>query len=280
VKEVNVVSRREAFALIAKDTIEIINAGKYTHGKNTIEIKNLVDFAINHTILYSPDKGDELLKKLSNEQLYQTTYEVRNETTLHAAKRLQEEGFENVAALNFASAKNPGGGFLNGSVAQEESLARASALYPTIVQMKEMYDFNRKRIGGLYSDYMIYSPKVPIFKDDSGNLLEIPYTCSFITSPAVNVNAVKPDEKSEVRVTMKTRIEKILSVALEHKNDVVILGAFGCGVFGNRPVDVAQIFKQVLNSEPFKGKFKKVTFAIYDKTPNKETFTVFKNSFR
>jgi uncharacterized protein (TIGR02452 family) len=273
-------NNKEYLSKVAQDTIAILDSGKYTQGKQTIEIKSLIEKAVNSTILYSPLKGEKLLKEIELENSFQTLYEVTNETTLKAAKRLLEEEYENIVALNFASAKNPGGGFLKGSTAQEESLARSSALYYTLIQNKEMYDYNKKIGSGLYSDYMIYSPKVPVIKDDLGNLLESPYTCSFITSPAVNVNALKQEEKPKIRITMKTRIEKILAIALEHKNEAIVLGAFGCGVFGNRAVDIAQIFKQVLNDVKFKGKFKKVTFAVYDNTPNKEIFNVFKNTFR
>jgi uncharacterized protein (TIGR02452 family) len=273
-------NNKEFWSKVAHDTIDILNSGQYTYRNQTIEIKNLIENSVKNTILYSPIQGEKLFIEMNIENSYQTIFKATNETTLRAAKRLLDEGYENVVALNFASAKNPGGGFLNGSTAQEESLARASALYHTLIQKKEMYDYNKKLSGGLYSDYMIYSPKVPVIKNDMGELLESPYTCSFITSPAVNVKAVKPDEKTKIRATMQTRIEKILAIALEHKNEAIVLGAFGCGVFGNRAVDIAQIFKQVLNDIKFKGKFKKVIFAVYDKTPKKEIYNVFKNTFR
>jgi len=70
--------------------------------------------------------------------------------------------------LNFASAKNPGGGFLGGGSAQEESLARSSGLFPCINQMQQMYETNRAYRSCLYTDHMIYSPRVPVFRDDEG----------------------------------------------------------------------------------------------------------------
>ena len=113
------------------------------------------------------------------------------ETTLAAAERLAE--FRPLC-LNFASAKNPGGGLLSGSQTQEESLARSSGLYATLLPMTELYAYNRHLGTSLYSDYMIYSPDVPVFRSDSGLLLEVPYLASFITAPAVNAGAVEKNE--------------------------------------------------------------------------------------
>src|SRR5205085_8535036 len=121
---------------------------------------------------------------------FETSFEVTNETTLHAAKRMLDSGSEKVIALNFASATKPGGSFINGAMAQEESLAYSSGLYPAINQMKEMYEHNKSLHSGLYSDYMVYSPDIPVFRNDNYQLVDEPYNVSFITSPAVNAGFV------------------------------------------------------------------------------------------
>ena len=107
-------------------------------------------------------------------------FEVVNDTTLESARKLVAEGFEPVA-LNFASARHPGGGFLNGARAQEESLCppRPGRLYYCI-NGNAMYR-HHAHTDGFYSNYALYSPAVPVFKDDDGEPLDEPYLCAFVT---------------------------------------------------------------------------------------------------
>jgi uncharacterized protein (TIGR02452 family) len=96
-----------------------------------------------------------------------------------------------IAVLNFASARNPGGGFLNGAKAQEEDLCRCSGLYPCLVQCDSYYEANRQEASCLYTDHAIFSPRVPFFKtggDGDDQLLPQPFYVSVITMPAPTVN--------------------------------------------------------------------------------------------
>ena len=99
---------------------------------------------------------------------------------------MQAERVARVVALNFASAKNPGGGFLGGAKAQEEDLARSSALYACMRDQRAYYDANRHEPSLLYTDHMIYSPDVPFFRDDRLRFLEDPFLLSILTAPAPN----------------------------------------------------------------------------------------------
>jgi uncharacterized protein (TIGR02452 family) len=268
----------------AQETMAILQNGFYINSKGTrMELQELMTKSIQGAVLYSPEQGDSLLLDYSSpaQPAYQTVIEVTGETTLAAADRAASPG-HSVCCLNFASAKNPGGGFLTGARAQEESLARSSGLYPTIVQMKEMYDYNSRSRTAFYSDYMIFSPDVPVLRKDDGSLLHEPQLFSIITAPAVNAGVVRerePGQAHRIPEVMRRRMEKILAVALHHKQEVLILGAFGCGVFRNDPEEVAQLFQEVLKLPQYRHAFRKVIFAVYDTSPQKRSFYAFKKRF-
>ena len=119
---------------------------------------------------------------------------------------VSQQGFNKVLCLNFASAKNPGGGFLNGSQAQEESLARATGLYPCISQMTQLYEKNRYYGSCLYLNDMIYSPQVPVIRDDNDELLNKIFLISILTAPAVNAGAVRKNAKKQEINKIETKL--------------------------------------------------------------------------
>lgn len=122
-------------------------------------------------------------------------------------------------------------------------------LYPCLTEDMTMYKLNRKNYSPVYSDRMIYSPDVPVIRNDDGKLLDTPLLTSFITSPAVNRRVVSKMfvKDRAIDKAMDTRIRKILSLALENNPSVIVLGAFGCGVFGNKKEVVYKIFEDEIN---------------------------------
>ena len=278
-------ANRSARAAVAKETIEICERGDYVVGERGVKIRSALTASRDQTVLYSPDDFVDLFSRrdarLEERGRGQTSFEVRNETTLSAARRLSSSG--KVLALNFASAKNPGGGFLGGSEAQEESLARASGLYACIAPVRRYYDYHRSRRSCLYSDHVIFSPGVPVFRDDEDRLLEEPYPVDFLTCPAVNAGAVRanePDQIGKIISTMSGRMEKVLSVAVAHHAEQLVLGAWGCGVFRNVPSDVASGFeKHLRKGGRFEGAFQHVCFAVLDRGADGKTLTPFQNLF-
>jgi len=272
----------------ARQTLDIIEQGCYIVDSEKIDISQIVKESVNKTTLYTPQYFENGLDSVAVEiskRDYQTNITVKNCTAMEAAEELVSKGGK-TGCLNFASAKNAGGGFLGGAQAQEESLARASALYPT--QMKyfnEVYEYNRAQNTYLYSDYMIYSPDVLFFKDDRDELLAKPYMLDILTSPAVNIGAMEQnnrlDEKAKAEQVMMSRMDKLLSVFVLEGVDNLILGAWGCGVFRNQPEDVARYFAYYLiNGGKYAKCFKNIIFAVYDSSKKQENINAFIQTFK
>jgi uncharacterized protein (TIGR02452 family) len=254
---------REVAEKYGREAVHIIEAGEYhTPSGRMVGISHLLESSLQGTKSYPPD-WTMPESGISDDQ---TIVEVKNETTLAAAQRLLGLG-HNPVALNFAAASHPGGGFLSGARAQEEYLARSSGLYACL-RNNPMYDFHRSNYDPLYSNYAIYSPNVPVFRSDDGLLLEKPYTLAMITSPAVNAAKLHAARHHEINPAMWQRILKVLSIGILHGHDSIVLGAWGCGAFGNDSSEIAQLFHKALEVN-FKGAYRRVIFAIVDWSPEK-----------
>lgn len=266
---------------IAQETLDIIENGFYRNDLGEIvSIERETKFAVENSKLFRPEDFPETFDSAKTDG--ETKFEVTDETTLEATKRICKENENaNPFVLNFASAKNPGGGFLGGAQAQEESLARSSALYPCLMANFEMYEFNRKGNSCLYSDYMIYSPRVPVFRNDDGSLIDKPYLVSFLTSPAVNAGVIKQRESGKIdsiESVNRKRARKFLWIAKENRHRILILGAWGCGVFQNDPQMIARIFAELLKDE-FARCFERVVFAVYDTSRAQRVYQSFVENF-
>lgn len=203
-----------------------------------------------------------------------THVQVTNETTLGAARRLADNG-QKVVALNFANGTHPGGGFLIGATAQEEALCRSSALYETLAG-DPMYEAHRIRPEPDSTDWAIYSPGVPVFRTDDGAALEEPWLLSFITCAAPYAPAVGLLRSGDL---LQRRIHRALAIARAYGYAALVLGAWGCGAFGNDPHRTARDFRQALETE-FDGAFSTVVFAIADWSPERRFLGPFCDVFR
>jgi uncharacterized protein (TIGR02452 family) len=250
-------------AKLGRETVLLMRSGGYTAPSDRyVDLRAALDATRSDTIEYPPDR--QPVFPGAGEATTRIT--VENDTVLSVGRRMATAG--PVAALNFASATSPGGGFLNGARAQEESIARSSGLFLAL-EDRHMYPYHRARRDAMYSDYVIYSPDVPVFRTDAGELLEDPWTLSIVTCPAVNGGALEryaPERLPEIPAVMTTRTAKVLSVAAEQNVRRFILGAWGCGAFGLDPEMMAGIFRDALMGR-FRGVFDEIVFAVADWSP-------------
>lgn len=202
-----------------------------------------------------------------------TKVQVSNETTLGAAQRLIEMGLRPLA-LNFANGLYPGGGFLSGARAQEEYLCRSSALYLTL-EGDPMYAAHAQRPTPDSSDWTILSPDVPVFRDDAGATLSEPWLLSFVSCAAPVATKVGQPLSGDL---LQQRIHRVLRVAEAYEYTSLVIGAWGCGAFGNDPYRTAKDFKTALETE-FAGAFEHVVFAIADWSRERRFLAAFRNQF-
>jgi len=266
--------------VIAKETLATLKKGYYINKEGReIDVAKTQKAAVEGTKLYKPEAALRLLEQELPSSQFQTEFVVNNLTTLNSVR--QEYPKDNqIVCLNFASARNPGGGFLNGSQAQEESVARATGLYPCLLKSEEYYLANRAIRTCLYTDNIIYSPAVPVLKYENGELMDEMITSSIITAPAVNTGVIlrnEPENIPQIEPRMKRRIDMVLAICQKHQYKTLVLGAWGCGVFRNDPEIIAGMFQELLFGK-YRGQFKRVVFSIYSKNerfilPFQEKFT-------
>lgn len=294
---------------IAQKTLGILNEGCYVapSGK-MIDLSRELEAAVDGTVLYTPEQGVALLEARLPPGLPGTpTIEVTCEATQVASHRLvQLEGCEDLVLLNYASARNAGGGFINGAKARGEDLTRCSGLYPCLMTQPDYYEANRHPSAVFYTDHVIYSPAVPWFRTRRRELLEDIFLASVITVPAPNVGQILRHDSGAwpaIEATVRHRVGLVLAVARAHGHRTLLLGAWGLGPWGhegesetmvhgiwgyeglgqsavhNRPEVVADAFGAWIESPTFAGCFDRIVFGVYDRGRNRPTLRAFQERF-
>ncbi|KAI3619056.1 hypothetical protein WG66_000449 [Moniliophthora roreri] len=280
---------------IAEETLEVIKKGSYTHNGTVYILKDKVEALKRGTRYYA---GDSLLSNwrhspstvaaAGGEKERSTSVSILEMTTLEGARYLSKNTTtpQTIGVLNFASAKKPGGGFLTGAQAQEESIARSSTLYPSLMTdiAQNFYNYHLKpeqKKNFFYSHAMIYSPGVVVFRDDEGKWAD-PLEVDILTSAAVNAGEVRKNTPSDAEAEaerkiereMKERMARVLYLFEMRGTKDLVLGSFGTGVFQNRVDMVARLWAELLSTR-FQTSFDKVVFAII----GRRTFDEFQEYF-
>ncbi|KAG2153216.1 hypothetical protein DEU56DRAFT_868644 [Suillus clintonianus] len=289
--------KRSQLQEIAQSTLDAIENGTVTITDISHDLAAKVNFSNHNTRYYAPDS---LLSTWSTSAPPRNLAATKSEvsilevSTLDGARLLfntlssRSTSFGRIAILNFASATRPGGGFLNGAQAQEESIARSSTLYPSLMTdtAQRFYRLHvRDRNGGYYHHAMVYTPSVVILKDDTGDWAS-PFEVDVLTSAAVNAGDVRKKAGDEpqpagiempIESAMKERMGRILFLFEQQGAKNIVLGSFGTGVFQNDVEVVARIWAELLavKGARYRHSFHRVVFAIL----GKDTFTTFEQSF-
>eukprot|EP00747_Dinoflagellata_sp_TGD_P163642 gnl/TRDRNA2_/TRDRNA2_182528_c0_seq1.p1 gnl/TRDRNA2_/TRDRNA2_182528_c0~~gnl/TRDRNA2_/TRDRNA2_182528_c0_seq1.p1 ORF type:complete len:364 (+),score=73.85 gnl/TRDRNA2_/TRDRNA2_182528_c0_seq1:101-1192(+) len=267
---------KQRLAEIAAETVACCQRGWYTNEELEQVPISTMEAAKESTTLH---QATNIPSSPRSRQLEPSIVSIVCASTLVAAKALAEKGLH-TCVLNFASAKHPGGGFLRGANAQEESLARSTGLYTCLLkaEVQHFYAENARDKSCVYTDNMIMSKAVPVIRSDDGNFLASPYVVDVLTAAAPNMGeaAGRPSAGGveAIKAARRKRMERLLQVIASHGCDAVVLGAWGCGVFKNDPAEVANEFRELLVGK-FSNVFPKVVFAIVDEP----THAIFENVF-
>ena len=243
--------------------------------------------------IFEENPSIDLLKGKSNG--YDTNIKVVQATSVGAIFDVEDK--DNICVLNFASYKNPGGMYIDGSVAQEECLCRTSTLYFSL-NTKEMWDGfygpHRRMRNPIHNDDIIYTPDVVVFKTDTdkpvGREEEEWFKVDVISCAAPNLRNMpsnsynsgdgdlpaRPTDDELYQIQFR-RFKRILEVAAAMKEEVLILGAFGCGAFENNPSVVAKAAKDAV--ELYKKNFEIIEFAVFCTPDRKENYEAFRKAF-
>lgn len=272
---------------VARETLEIMERGYYEVQGRRVDIAPLQERSVRESFLLTPAQGEELLGACRGGGPDSGTGRgaggetvVWNCSTVDAVLKLAAQGRGKVGVLNFASAKNPGGGFINGAMAQEESLAASSCLYKTLTAHEEYYSRNRACGTMMYTDHAIYSPDVVFFRDGRFGLIKEPALASVLTLPAVNMGQVlrQGEDAGRAEEVMRRRMKLALAIFAKQECRQPVLGAYGCGVFRNDPAKIAAWWRELLE-EYFTEAFDRIVFAVLDRSPSQECIRAFENVF-
>ena len=271
-------NQRNKRAAMAQETLRILEERRYIVNGKTVDISSYLSNTNENSVFIDQDEANRLEKGFTIKH-GAGSIELRNESTLDAIIRLSVLENKPFGVLNFASAKNPGGGFLGGAIAQEESLALASSLYASQLNHSAYYETNRACKSMVYTDCAIWSPDVVFFRNNDGNLLPQPVSASVLTLPAVNYGQalLKNENADKARASMRRRMKIALAICAAKGCEVVILGAYGCGVFRNDPVDVSAWWDELLSE--YGGHFRNVVFAVLDRSNTGINFSAFAKRF-
>lgn len=260
---------------------------KDTHEKceNNAVLKESIEQSIKYTKFYL--EGNKF--NINNTSIKSKDYNIiiTPDRTLESIKKsyIPNDKKSKIGVLNFASAKHPGGGVWNGARSQEESLCRASTLYPCLNTefLKDNYYSYHIEKKSEYSDRIIYIPNVIVFKsDDNVFAQELNekewYNIDVISCAAHNQRAYKVNYE-KLKTINYHKIKAIIECAVENNIDILILGAFGCGAFANDPSLIAKTFKKILIDEEYYKYFEKVHFAIFTTVNETKNIDEFNNIF-
>ncbi len=281
---------------ILTDTLHIIDQGYYVKEDKRILLKLTKD-EMKAAKVFLPDEVRALKDHKLPEHIYvigECGHGCENIDPFTLARQNYEkyaclfnDKDKEILVLNFADPVDPGGGVRRGAKAQEEDLCRTSSLLCSLEshQASKYYEYNRKLDTYMGSDGVIVSPKVEMIKDPNGELLDESVIVAVMTCAAPMIAyGIEGMTEEQYEDMFFNRIVGMLKVAAYMGYRHLILGAFGCGAFGNDAKVVSDLFYKALKEFEFDGMgekdlFRRIDFAVLSRSPEEYNYKEFYRNF-
>jgi len=279
-----------------RDTLRILEEGCYTVNGRTVSLKLSKEEMLAVQVLL-PQDVEEICARTDFKRVFtmgRCGHDCQNEDSFAAAREqyktfsyMFDKDAKPILVLNLANPIHPGGGVRKGVKSQEEDLCRKSSLLLSLEspEAAEYYEYNRNLNTYMGSDGMIFTPQVEIIRDEDGNLLEETAIVAVLTCAAPMVRNGKEGMTGEAYQEMVChRIMGMLKCAAYYGYKNLVLGAWGCGAFGNDAHVISDLFYKALKEMNFNGMgekdfFRRVDFAVLDRTAEQYNFKEFYRNF-
>lgn len=288
--------QKDQFKML-KDTLSIFQKGKYRKNGRTIHTK-LSKKQAEECYVYLPENIRDIMNRTDFDHVHvmgRVGVGCRNIDSFGMAQELYKykhlfsgKKSKNILVLNFANPVNPGGGVRRGASAQEEDLCRKSSLLLSLESQsaQKYYQYNQSLQTNMGSDAIILTPNVEIVKDANGELLDESVIVSVMTCAAPMVShGLEGLSQEQYEELLYNRICGMLKCAAYWGYQVLVLGAFGCGAFGNDARLVSDLFYKAIKEFRYDGMraadfFRRIDFAVLDKTLAQYNFNEFDRNFK
>ena len=279
---------------ILEDTLQILDAGHYELNGEDVKLQLSKERMEASHVLLPADAQDICNRKLTRAALpgecqiacvKQDSYVAAIE--MMRGRQDADRQSKPVLVLNFANPVKIGGGVYKGARAQEEDLCRRSSLLRSLETPHSLryYSYNRKLHTHMGSDAMIFSPEVEIFRDESGELMDDTVIVAVLTCAAPMITySMEGMSESEYRGMFYNRIVGMLKSAAYFGYEDLVLGAWGCGAFGNDAAIVSDLFFRALTEFDWDGLkandlFRRIVFAVRSRGEESYNYKEFNRNF-
>ncbi|MCD7807828.1 MAG: TIGR02452 family protein [Erysipelotrichaceae bacterium] len=275
--------KRQRNIQILDDTLDIIEKGSYIKDNQEVQLHSSYE-DLKKIQVFLPDDIDSL-SKIERKNNTNCTYNCENVDALTLAKNINQnlDNHDKVLVLNLASATEPGGRTRKGASAQEENLCQRTSLLLSLESddAKKYYEYNKSLKTRMGSNAIMISPNVEVIKDTSFALLDEPFEIAVMSCGAPMIRlGLEGMSQEEYEALLYKRIQGMLVVAASQNYHHLILGAFGCGVYGNDAAIVSDMFYKVIQDFNSNQIFESIDFAVLCNPKKDYNYQEFSRNFK